>query len=259
MTDQLIAFVKEQSAKGQPYLTFCFYKSNHFPYQYPKEDSVFLPAEDMNLMFARDDSDPTYYRNDYMNSTRYVDKLIGKIINELDSLGAMENTIIVISTDHSDELNDNRANYWGHGSNFTKYQIMVPMVLYLPGHEPQQLEYATSHIDIVPTILPEYFGCTNDIRDYSNGRNLFEKPDGLRPFVIGSYVNHAFVIEDNIYEIFPMYTKKYKLDNVNQKASSPPTDMLKVIMDEINCFYKEDNAYNGDESEVMVGDEDGRL
>ena len=237
MTRQVISFIREQHSNRKPYLTFAFYKSNHFPYRYPKEDSVFLPAEDINLMFAKDDTDPVYYRNDYMNSTHYVDRLIGDIIQQLDSLGDMANTVIIITTDHSDELNDNRANYWGHGSNFTKYQTMVPLVLYLPDREPQQIDYPTSHIDIAPTLLQEFFGCTNDIRDYSNGRDLFEKPTGVRPFVIGSYVNHAFIIEDNVYEIYPTYTKKYKLCNINIEAFPPFPDILKVIKEEISRFY----------------------
>ncbi len=237
MTRQVISFIREQHRNRNPYFAFAFFKANHFPYSYPKEDSVFLPAKDINLMSTGDDTDPVYYRNDYMNSTYYVDRLIGEIIQQLDSLGDLANTVVIITTDHSEELNDNRANYWGHGSNFSKYQTMVPLVLYSPGQEPQQIEYATSHIDIVPTLLQEFFGCTNDIGDYSNGRNLFERQTELRPFIIGSYVNHAFVIGDNVFEIYPMYTKKYKLYDIKIQASAPPVISLKVIKEEMTRFY----------------------
>ncbi|MEW5925638.1 MAG: sulfatase-like hydrolase/transferase, partial [Candidatus Zixiibacteriota bacterium] len=240
MTDQVIAFMREQAGSDHPFMAFAFYKSNHFPYAYPPQDSIFMPAEDINLMFADDNTDPVYYRNDYMNSTHYVDSLIGDIIAALDSMGEMDKTIIVITTDHSDELNDNRANFWGHGSNFTKYQVMVPFVLYIPGREPARIDYPTTHVDLVPTLMKDVFGCENDIEDYSNGRDLYNPPDGVRPIVIGSYVNHAFVIEDNVYEIYPMYTKKYKLDNIRAKEiPPPPPNVLKTIMDEINHFYKE--------------------
>jgi len=242
MINQQLSFLREQADNPHPFMTFAFFKSNHFPYYYPKEDSIFLPAEDINLMFAKDSTDPVYYRNDYMNSTHYVDRLIGEIIQQLDSLGDMANTVIIITTDHSDELNDNRANYWGHGTNFTQYQTEVPLILYIPGREPQQIEYTTSHIDIPPTILQEFYGCTNDIRDYSNGRNLFEKQTELRPIVVGGYVNHAFIIEDNVYEIYPLYTKKYKLHDIKLKASSPPSDILKVIKEEINHFYNDNDT-----------------
>ena len=241
MTRQVVSFIREQQSQQDPYLAFAFYKSNHHHYHYPSEDAVFLPAGDIDLMFADDETDPTEYRNDYMNSTHYVDRLIGEIIQELDSLGEIENTVIVITTDHSDELNDNRANYWGHGSNFTKYQTMVPLVLHLPDRTPQQIEHVTSHSDIAPTILSEYFGCTNDIQDYSSGRNLFDKPTGVRPLVIGGHVNHAFIIEDNVYEIYPLYTKTYKLHDINTKADTPSPKMLTILIEEISHFYIDSN------------------
>ena len=237
MTEQLLSFIREQHYNSNPYMAFAFYKSNHFPYKYPEEDSIYLPAEDINLMFADDNTDPVYYRNDYMNSTHYVDRLIGEVLDQIDSLGDMANTVIIITTDHSDELNDNRANYWGHGNNFTKYQTMVPLILYLPGREPRQIDYRTSHIDIVPTLLQEVFGCANDIRDYSNGRNLFEEQTELRPIVVGGYVNHAFIVGDNVYEIYPIYTKKYKLYDIKKDASQPSPNISKTIMEEINRFF----------------------
>jgi membrane-anchored protein YejM (alkaline phosphatase superfamily) len=224
-------------------MALAFYKSDHFPYEYPPEDSIFLPAGDINLMLAGDDTDPVEYRNDNMNSKHYVDRLVGEVLRQIDSLGDLSNTIVVVSSDHSDELNDCRANYWGHGTNFTRFQSCVPFILYLPDHPPQQINYPTSHIDLVPTLLPRYFGCTNDIEDYSNGRDLYDEPKGIRPMVVGNYANHAFIIGDNVYEIYPMYTKKYKLQNVRQEADPPDPQILKEILREITCFYEDNDSH----------------
>jgi membrane-anchored protein YejM (alkaline phosphatase superfamily) len=191
----------------------------------------------MNLVFTGDGTDPEYYLNDYRNSIHYVDALVGEIVQQLESLGALANTVIIVTTDHGEEFNDNKANYWGHGSNFTQYQTRVPLIIYLPDKEPQRITHATSHIDIAPTLLQDFFGCTSNIRDYSNGRNLFAKQTGLRPLVIGSYFNHALIIEDSVYEIYPLYTRKYKLNDITLKASRPRPDMLKMIMGDINRFY----------------------
>jgi membrane-anchored protein YejM (alkaline phosphatase superfamily) len=89
---------------------------------------------------------------------------------------------------------------------------------------------------LAPTLLHDYFGCTSDVRDYSNGRNLFDGTQGLRPLVIGSYVSHAFVFGDDVYEILRAYAKKYKLDDIGREASPPAPDMLKAVMDDINRF-----------------------
>ena len=55
--------------------------------------------------------------------------------------------------------------------------------------------------------------------------------------VVGGYVNHAFIIGDNVYEIYPLYTKKYKLSDINLKASDPTPGALKTIKEEVNRFY----------------------
>jgi len=237
MTRQLIGFLREQQNSASPFFAFAFYKSNHAPYWYREIDTLFRPAGDQNLLSANDETDPTFYLNDYKNSTRYVDELIGQVLRELDSLGHMSNTIIIVTTDHGEQFNDDRSNYWGHGTNFTQYQTLVPLILFAPGKEPQTITHATSHIDIVPTLLQEFLYCTNDIQDYSNGKNLLADSVASRPFVIGSYVNHAYIIEDNVYEIYPFYTKDYRLDNIREKASAPSRQMLTVLLDEISHFY----------------------
>ena len=258
MTRQLIGFLREQQDSTRPFFAFGFYKSNHAPYWYREIDTLFRPAGDQNLMLANDETDPTFYLNDYKNSTHYVDELIGQILRELDSLGYMSNTIIIVTTDHGEQFNDNRSNYWGHGTNFTQYQTLVPLILFAPGKEPQTITHATSHVDIVPTILEEFLGCTNDVRDYSNGRNLFGEDEEPRPFVVGGYVNHAYIIEDNVYEIYPFYTKDYRLDNIREKASAPSRRMLTMIVDEITRFYADTDPSNQGEPTIVVDDEKGR-
>ncbi|MDD4051699.1 MAG: sulfatase-like hydrolase/transferase, partial [candidate division Zixibacteria bacterium] len=237
MNDKLLSFLRERKKAGGSFAAFAFYKANHAPYAYPIADTVFRPAADQNLMEADDDTDPTEYLNDYRNSTRYVDRLVGNVLRELDSLGFMANTIVIVTTDHAEEFNDNRTGCWGHGSNYTRFQTHVPLVFYAPGKAPRQIESATSHIDIVPTLLDEFFGCHNPVGDYSNGRNLFKGSGEKRPLVVGSYVNHAIIIDDNVYEINPYHVKEYKLDDIRENALPPSPDMLIEIAEESGRFF----------------------
>ena len=242
MTDRLISFLDRQKETSGPFLALAFYKSNHAPYWYPPRDSLFFPAGDQNLVLADDNTDPGYYFNDYLNSTHYVDRLVGRVLGEVERLGLLSNTIVIVTTDHAEEFNDNRANYWGHGSNFTQYQTRVPLIMYVPDREPHQVSYRTSHIDIIPTIMKEYLGCTNEVGDYSNGMNLLEQPNESRPLVIGSYVNHAFVFDQDVYEIYPIQIKSYRLDNIKSQASKPPLNMVKKVFEEIGRFYRVDSG-----------------
>jgi len=237
MTDQAIAFMAERSDQGQPYMGFVFYKSSHFNYAYPAEHRLFEPSANMRMAFVDEETDPEPYLNDYRNAVHYVDSLIGDIVAHLEARGELERTVIVITTDHGEAFNDNRTNTWGHGSSYTQYQTRVPLILFLPGREPCRITRRTSHIDLPGTLLREIFGSTADPALYTNGRDLFTDDGALRPLVIGSYFNHAFVIGDDVYEILPMHTRKYTLQDVRRKASPPSMDILRVVMEEMNRFY----------------------
>lgn len=238
MTQQLISFLGKQARANQPFMAMAFYKSNHAPYQYPPRDSLFLPAGDQNLITVDRNTDPRPYHNDYLNATHYVDRLVGDVLESADSLGLMSNTIVIVTTDHAEEFNDNQANYWGHGSNFTKFQTKIPLVLYVPGRAPRRIDYRTSHVDIVPTLLGEFFGCVNDPGDYSNGHDIYHNTAGVEPLVIGSYVNHAFVIDDNVYEILPYQTRTYRLNDINASVSGSSLNEVKTVFKEISRFFQ---------------------
>ncbi|MFZ5980039.1 MAG: sulfatase-like hydrolase/transferase [Candidatus Zixiibacteriota bacterium] len=238
MTERAATFVRNRVKNNIPFFSFLFYKSNHMPYRYPESRELFKPAAELNMVFTDRDTDPTPFLNDYCNATHYVDSLIGRLLDELNSLGVMDNTIIIVTTDHGEQFNDNRENYWGHGSNFTIFQTKVPFVLYLPGREPREITYRTSHNDLPPTLLSDWFGATTPAEYYCNGRRLFDPAPVMRPLVLGSYVNYAYIFGDDVYEIFPMYTKKYKLYDIKREASQPDPVLLKQTIEEISRFYR---------------------
>jgi membrane-anchored protein YejM (alkaline phosphatase superfamily) len=241
MKNQAISFIRGQRASSHPFMLFAFFKSSHYNYTYPDSFRKFTPGKEMNMALVNWGGTRNSYLNDYLNAVYYNDALIGEILDELESLGMMDETVIVITTDHGEEFDDNGADYWGHGSNFTQYQIRVPLVLYYPGKGPGVVTRPTAHVDIPTTLIQEVFGVRNEITDYSSGRNLFDDRSGDRPLVIGSCFNHAFVIEDNVYSIFPLYTREYRLDDINAKAASPRSDLVRIAMEEITRFYRKDS------------------
>jgi membrane-anchored protein YejM (alkaline phosphatase superfamily) len=172
----------------------------------------------------------------------YTDELVGDLIAALDSTGAIDNTIVLITSDHGEEFDDNHADYWGHTGNFTGYQTRVPMIVYVPWREPRMVTEPSGHIDIPPTLLAEGLGCDARVADYSNGRSLFESLPATRPFVISSYVNHAIVAGDNVFVVYPMYVQKYRLWDINAEAGSLPPDAARAVMDEMSCFYRDEST-----------------
>jgi len=159
----------------QPFFGFLFYDSVH-GYSLPDpENGPFQPAwTEPNYLSLNNETDPTSFLNLYKNSLHYVDSLIEKVLADLKKRQLLKNTIVIFTGDHGQEFNDNKQNYWGHGSNFSKAQTHVPLVIYWPNKEPQIYTHKSLHYDIAPSLLSENQGCKNKAKDYSIGQNLWE-------------------------------------------------------------------------------------
>ena len=187
----------------QPKFSFLFFDAPH-GYDFPKEfQSKYLPqVDEIDYLNLNNGTNPEPIFNRYKNSVLFTDQLIGQVVETLEASGEFENTLLIITGDHGQEMNDTKQNYWGHNSNFTRYQVQVPLVL--SGASVEKLSpnsVMTSHVDIAPTLLKEYLGVTNPIEDYSTGYNLFELPE-VRPWVLASSYNDFAVISENrIFEV----------------------------------------------------------
>ena len=238
MNKEFIEYINSRINKKNPFFSFIFYTSTHHAYSYPEDSKYFSPTGKINMGLVNNATDPTPYLNAYKNSIHYVDKLVEDVLNTLKNTGLDSNTIIVLTSDHGEEFNDNQDNYWGHGSNFTKYQCRVPLMMYFPDKRAQIVSNATSHIDIAPTLLQEVFHLEDNISAYSSGKNIFHLKNETRPFVVSSYVNHALIIGDNVYAVYPFALTKYKLDNIKQKVNKTDAKLFRKAIDEMNWFYK---------------------
>jgi len=236
MNRQLETFITDAAGRRQPFLAFEFFKSTHYSYYYPPAHARFEPHRKLNVALAGDRSLIPSYLNDYRNAVNYVDDLVGHVIQTLRERDLMRNTIIVVTGDHGEEFNDDGAGYWGHATNFTQYQTRVPLVLYVPGQPARRVSAVTMHVDIATTLIQQICGCGQDPREYSNGMNLLQPLPMERPVVASSYVNHAWILGDDAYAVYPMYVQRYKLNDVNRPAGRPRPDELRQVMEEITRF-----------------------
>ena len=191
----LIRDLPELKNGQKPFFSFIFFDLLH-AYSLPKELlNRFQPSWEYGD-FARlnNDMDPTPFWNLYRNSAYQVDKMVGELIAELRRLDMYDNTLIFISGDHSQEYNENKKNYWGHNSNFSTYQIGVPLIVHVPGQEAATYTHRTTHYDFVPTLMHDYLGVTNPLDDYTAGRLLSDKTPRLWHFV-GNELRYAFLVE----------------------------------------------------------------
>ncbi len=107
----------------------------------------------------------------------YLDELIGNVLGEAEDLGMLENTWIVFSSDHGDQLGDRRLPYkWLMYENV----VRVPLLIVPPPGKtvPSETKDLVSLIDLAPTFL-ELAGLPISTR--YEGRSLKPYLEGKRP------------------------------------------------------------------------------
>ncbi|MCK5076475.1 MAG: sulfatase-like hydrolase/transferase, partial [Calditrichia bacterium] len=139
---------------NQPAFWYTFLTSSHHTYYYPDSHKVYTPVAAGGSFLLDKYADQAPFLNDYKNSLHYSDALFGQVVDALEESGKLDNTVIILTSDHGEGFNDNGKGYWGHGSNFTRYQTAVPLLMYLPfDQEGKHIKKRSAHIDIVPTLL----------------------------------------------------------------------------------------------------------
>ncbi len=223
----------------QPFFGFLFYDSAHGQSLPPNYQGPFTPSapDVMNYLLLTKNTDPTPYLNRYKNSVHYIDGLLHQIFTRLKEKGLDKNTVIILTGDHGQEVNDTRHNFWGHNSNFAKYQTRVPLLVWWPGMQGQQVDRRTAHYDIVPLLLRHALLCNNPVSDYSSGYDLLDTTP--RPWtIISSYTNKA-VQEGNKISVLNNYGGM-----VTYNEDFIPTDTpvsakaLNESLKEFSHFYK---------------------
>ncbi len=220
-----------------PFFGFIFLDAPH-AFDYPAEDEIFTPAKEPNYLLLTKNTDPAPYMNRYKNSVYFSDKLIDRVLNDLKKHNLFENTFIVITADHGQEINDSHNNFWGHNGNFSDYQTKVPLIIYQPGKDTSsQVDYLTSHNDVATTIIQNIYKCSNPASDYSIGKNLFDSTQ--RPFIILSGYNDKVVRINNDIMVFDDFGSIQQYDNLYRPVKKPlDSGVIKAGLQSFRQFYK---------------------
>jgi arylsulfatase A-like enzyme len=83
---------------------------------------------------------------------RYTDDAVGSILAGLKSVGAYDDTFVLVASDHGEEFNEHGR--LGHFANLHDELIRVPLVIKLPGSRGGKvIDYQVQLLDVAPTIL----------------------------------------------------------------------------------------------------------
>ncbi|WXL24849.1 sulfatase-like hydrolase/transferase [Ectopseudomonas mendocina] len=189
--ERLLEFI-DQRDPAKPFMTFMFFESPHANYDFPPESVIepdYLPDFSYASMKLERDIGGIHKR--YINAVHHLDSQLSRVTKHLKENGLLDNTIVIITGDHGEEFMEKGR--WGHNSTFVDEQIRVPLVLSVPGRAPYQETLRTSHVDLLPTLMP-LLGVKNPAQQYSIGYSLFN-PQPRRTLLAGDWDRLAFMTE----------------------------------------------------------------
>jgi arylsulfatase A-like enzyme len=98
--------------------------------------------------------DISYMRGLYAGEVAFTDEQVGRVLDELSKLGLLDNTIVVITSDHGEILYEHEY-YFGHDIAVYDECTMVPLIVRIPGigTPGKRVPGLVQSIDIFPTVL----------------------------------------------------------------------------------------------------------
>jgi len=214
---------------ARPFFGFLYYNAvvaMEPPDNYPNVAPVPPGAQVEAVKYAR-----------YLAAVHFVDRLIRGVLDDLERRKLADRTVVVITSDHGVEFNENGLGFTGHSTAYSELQLHTPLLIRWPGRSPGRISHRTSHFDLAPTLLTGVFGCTNPPSDYASGQNLFadHQWDWL---IAASYSNFALVEPDQVTIVSPT---SYEIRDRNYRLIPNPTlprDHLRAAMHEMRRFYR---------------------
>ena len=85
----------------------------------------------------------------YAAATSYIDAQIGHVLDQLDTLGLSENTVIVFCGDHGHHLGEHGI--WGKQTLF-EVSLISPLIISIPQQQPAETAAFAELVDIYPTL-----------------------------------------------------------------------------------------------------------
>ncbi len=121
------------------------------------QEKFFLYCHLMDLhqyVFDEDaDEFGTSYTDSYDMALDWTDRVIGGIVSELDEIGVLNRTLIVISSDHGEAFMEHGIE--GHGRDLHREVVQVPFIIIPPLILEREIRVPTTigNVDVWPTLL----------------------------------------------------------------------------------------------------------
>jgi len=261
VTDVAIDWLKNQTNGPKPIFLFAHYFDPHNNYyHHEKYDRTswykgqIVSGMDFqylnSIVPSMSEDDKKALRGLYDEEISFTDENIGRLVAYLDEAGIRDETLIVITADHGEELTERGA--VGHTKNLYDELTRVPFIFNMPQKiKPRRVKEPVSTIDLFPTImgmLGEKIGSEMVGKDLSRAilrgenvpaqRQIFSEVD----YSAGRIVAHKLsVVEGDFKLIWDKDRKAYELFNLVQD----PKEMSNLAGSEAVVLTRLSSALKG--------------
>lgn len=188
----------------------------------------------------------------YFKSVHYADQAIGQLMEDLDSNGLLDNTVVVIYGDHDAKVKEEEYEYYYNYNPFTNETLTEDDAGYIPvdefyynlnrkvpfiiwskdgGYEPKEITKVMGMYDVQPT-LGNMFNFTNE---YALGHDIFSFDDDEENIVI--FPNGNFITDTVYYDS----QKETYFDLTDYKNVADYASCNQVYKNDPIPLYSEDN------------------
>ncbi len=144
---------------------YLHFMDTHFPHFFEADAQAFVGADPIDPDPFRPDGIPkqpgqplsaagrTYLDALYDGSLRYADRQVGRLTRFLERRGMLDDTLIVVTSDHGEHLLETPKRVT-HGGPWYENVARIPLIIFYPGRVSSgRLESLTEAVDVSPTIL----------------------------------------------------------------------------------------------------------
>ena len=149
---------------ARPYFLFVHLWDVHYDYTAPEEyvrmfDEGYVGEVDGRLMSnpaihgEMSERDLEHLLALYDAEIRFTDDVLRGLLQDLGALGMLENTLVVLTSDHGEEFFEHRQK--GHNKSLYDEVLRVPLILHWPGEIPAgaRTQLQVQLIDLMPTLI----------------------------------------------------------------------------------------------------------
>jgi len=162
ITRTILDFLKKNQKR--PFFLWAHYIETHTPYLPPDDFVEARPPGrkikdiDKKIFYSVEnwmlppDLDEGHVVSLYDAAIKYIDSEIKKISDAFFEHGHQEDTILILTSDHGEELGEHNL-FFDHGPLTFSSSIRVPLIMFIPGEKGRRMKQPVSLMDIYPTLL----------------------------------------------------------------------------------------------------------